>query len=68
MTNAKSLKPNWHPAKRALVGFARQIQNMPFTGFFGKQGSTRFVLSFDLLVCANAGVKPQCGVEQLVVQ
>ena len=49
---------NLHPAKRALAGFACPIQNMPFQrDVLSKLNWPLLVLSFDLLVCANAGVK-----------
>ena len=49
---------NLHPAKRALAGFAGQTQNMPCKrDVLSTQNWPLWVLSFDLLVCANTGVK-----------
>jgi hypothetical protein len=49
---------NLHPAKRALADFACPTQNMPCKrDVLSTQNWPLWVLSFDLLVCANAGVK-----------
>jgi len=58
--NQNLSKPNWHQAKRASAGFFCQIQNMPCKrDVLSKLNLPIWVLCFDLLVCANAGVKPR---------